>query len=288
MPAGWAVQRMLRDAVTLLYVTIPFLALAVTFLILGKLTGGGWDALDYLVYAMATGVLWAIAVIVYMAWIVIRDGWQPSSIPAMVILSVVGLMAATWAYNRHAREAECRASLEFYQNLVVMPAAQRAPAILEGERFVRTPSVCAVDNLRFALGRHVLDPDPSSPEQDAERRTILAELLRAGLPPDYRLLYGFAVSDADPEATRMLLQQRKAETASGKAEWDLFPEEIVRTLLTRARPTPGAEADRNAVKYRATLAVLVEEAGPDPAKMTGWTRETLLALGLLPASATTQ
>jgi len=274
--------------VTLLYVTIPFLALAVTFLLIGKFAGGGWEALDYLVYAMATGVLWAIAVIVYMAWIVIRDGWQPSSIPAVVVLSVVALLAATWAYNRHAREAECRAALEFYQNLVVLPAIQRAAAIRDGERFVRAPSVCAVDSLRFALGRHVLDPEPSSPERDAERREILAELLRAGLPPDYRLLYGFAVSDADPEATRMLLQQRKTETANGTAEWDVFPEEIVRTLLTRAHTAPGTEADRNAAKYRATLAVLVEEAGPDPAKMTGWTRETLLSLGLLPASATTQ
>jgi hypothetical protein len=286
MPAGWAAQRLLRDAVTLLYVTIPFLALAVTFLILGKLTGGGLDALDYLVYAMATGVLWAAAVILYMAWIVIRDGWQLSSVPAATVLAVVALAVAAWAYDRHAREAECRAAEEFYQTLVVLPAAERAAAIRDGEAFVRTPTICAIDSLRMVLGRHVLDPEPSSPEQDAARRAILAELLAAGLPPDYRLLYGFAVSDADPAATRMLLQRRRLAIRTGGAEWDLFPDDIVRTLLTRAREAPGTEPERNAARYRATLAVLVEEAGPDPTRLTGWTRETLMSLGLLPASAT--
>ena len=65
---------------TLLYITVPFIALAITFLAIGKLSAGGWDALDYLVYAMATGVLWAVVVVCYLLWVVLRDGWQPSSL----------------------------------------------------------------------------------------------------------------------------------------------------------------------------------------------------------------
>ena len=63
-------QRWRRDAVVLLYLTIPLALLAAGFLILGKTTGGGWSSLDYLVYAIATGAAWAIAMLGYLGWTV--------------------------------------------------------------------------------------------------------------------------------------------------------------------------------------------------------------------------
>lgn len=104
-------QRRRGDVTTLLYITLPFAALVLTFLALGKLTGGGWDALDYLAYAMATGALWAAIVVGYLAWMVIRDGWQPSSYPPIAVLALVLVLAAGWAYHRNAEEAACRAAL---------------------------------------------------------------------------------------------------------------------------------------------------------------------------------
>lgn len=102
MVAGWAARRLWRDAAALVYLTIPFAALAATFLILGRLTGGG-DALDYLVYAVATGMLWAAVIVGYLAWIVLRDG----------------------------------------------------------RAYILTPSSCAIEGVRAALGRHL----PAAPSR---------------------------------------------------------------------------------------------------------------------------
>lgn len=150
---------------------------------------------------------------------------------------------------------------------------------------MRSPSVCAVDGLRQVLGRHVLNPAPPSPARDADRRAILAQLLEAGLPPDHRILYGFAVSDADPDATRMLLRRRRTLNAETGTDWQLFPDDIVQPLLGRAWAAPGTTPDPNADRYRATLAVFVEEGRPDPATVPARTRETLTALGLMTAAA---
>lgn len=284
MPGRGIVQRWRRDTVTLVYITVPFVALAIGFLAFGKLSGaGGWDALEYLVYAMAAGVLWAVAVVGYLIWVVIRDGWQPSSFPAIAVLAVVALLAAGWAYRKHAEEADCRAAQAFYLSLPGMPAADRPAAIRQAGAYVRSPAGCAVDGLRLALGRHVLDPEPTSPSQDADRRAILAELLAAGLPPDRQILYGFAVSDADPESTRMLLRRRKALNAEAGEAWDLFPDDMIDPLMTHARTIPGKEPDPRAERCRATLAVFLEEARPDPALMSSWDRKMLAEIGLLSA-----
>ena len=266
---------------TLLYITVPFIALAITFLAIGKLSAGGWDALDYLVYAMATGVLWAVVVVCYLLWVVLRDGWQPSSFPAIAVLVILAAVAAGWAYREHARDAACRAAQAFFVGLPDMPAADRTTAIREGGEYARSGSDCAIDGLRLALGRHVLDPEPSTPAQDATRRAILEELLDAGLPPNHRLLYEFAASDADPAATRMLLRRRKLLIARTGDAWDLFPDDVVQTLITRARTVPGGTPDPNAERYLATLAVFVDEGLADPATLSPRTRETLTALGLL-------
>ncbi|MEQ8817127.1 MAG: hypothetical protein RLO51_23615 [Thalassobaculum sp.] len=266
---------------TLLYITVPFVALALAFLAIGKLSSGGWDALDYLVYAMATGVLWAVVVVCYLVWVVLRDGWQPSSFPAIAVLVLLAAVAAGWGYREFARDAGCRAAQAFFVGLPAMPAAERAAAIRQGGAHVRSGSDCAIDGLRLALGRHVLDPEPSTPAQDAKRRAILEELLEAGLPPTHRVLYEFAASDADPVATRMLLRRRKLLAAGTGESWDLFPDDIVRTLITYSRTAPGDTPDPNAERYRATLAVFVDEGLADPGALPPWLRETLIALGLL-------
>ncbi len=281
MAPHWAVQRIRRDLATLAYVTVPFLALAATFLAIGKLGAGGWDALDYLIYAMATGVLWAGFVVCYLAWVLIRDGWQPSSYPAAAVLAALVLLAAGWAYRESAEDAECNAQQAFFLELPSLSATERTAAIGNGERFVRSGSDCAIDGLRLALGSPAPDDGSPSPDRNAERRAILAELLEAGLPPDQRLLYGFAVSDADPASTRLLLRWRKLQTRRTGAQWPPFPDDIVRTLIGRARTMPGQAEDPAAARYRRTLAVFVEEASPDPQALSQWTRESLIGLGLL-------
>lgn len=282
MATGWTAQRMRRDLSALAYLTVPFVALAMTFLAIGKFGGsGGWEALDYLLYAMATGALWAAVVVGYLVWVVIRDGWQPSSYPAAAVLAILLALAAGWAYRGYAEDKDCRAAQAFYERLPALPAADRTAAIRDGGRHVSSPSGCSIEALRLALGRGVRDPGPSSQADAAERRATLAELLEAGLPPDHRVLYGYAVEDADPASVRLLLRWRKLLNGRTGAAWEMFPDDIVQPLITYARIVPGQPPDPTARRYRATLAVFVEEAAPDPAALSGWTRDALVDLGLL-------
>ncbi len=265
----------------LLYFTVPLALLAAGFLILGKTTGG-WPSLDYLVYAMATGAAWAVVVLGYIGWVLVRDGWQASSLPAAVVLAAVALAAGGWWYARHAEEADCRAAQEFYARLAATRAADRLEAIRAGGPWVSAPSGCAIDGIRTWIGRDPLVNDGATPLSDSERVAVLALLLEAGLPPGYRLLRGYAVEDGDPEATRLLLRRRKALGPAAGADADPFPDDMVQTLITRARTVPGQAPAPDAARYQATLAVLVEEGLDDPSALSEWTRERLTELGLLP------
>lgn len=270
----------------LVYITIAFALLAAGFLIAGKLPGNaGWDSLDYLVYAMATAALWGVAVVGYLIWLVIRDGWQASSIPAAVLLAALVVAAATWGYRRYAEEADCRAAEAFYISLAAMPAGDRPAAIGSAGAYVTSPSDCAIDGLSYAFGRSLLAPDAGSTLPDDERYETLSQLLDAGLPPGDRLLFDMAVNGADAPAVRLLLRRRKSlnEAGTDGAPWDLFPDLVVQPLITRARVLPDAPVDAHATAYRTTLSVFVADGQPNPSALSASTRRALTELGLLPA-----
>lgn len=266
----------------LLYITLPFALAAAGLVYYAEYVATGWDRLGYAAMAMMAGAVWAVAVLGYCVWIVVRDGWQLSSAPAIALLAVAATAGAVWGYRHYAEGAACRAQQGFYEQLAAAPAADRPELVAAHRRLIQTPSPCTADALALRFGRHVLDTDPPA-MPDAERHAALALLLEAGLTPGYGLLYRFAASYADPEATRLLLERRRALNADG-GDWELFPDAIVRPLLTRATaPTDDPDAPLVA-RSRATLRVLVEEGRPDPATLPAWMRDRLTDLGLLPAA----
>lgn len=276
-------RRWRRDALTLALLSAPF-ALLVAACLAGAELAQGWASLDYVVWALVAGGAWAAAVVGFLAWTVIRDGWQPSAAPAIVVLCGVGVLAAGWGYLEFAEERECRAADQLYARLTAGTAAggstegstERAAAIRDGGRLVTHPSPCALDALLLNLGRDPALPADARSPSGPLRRAVLAELLQAGLPPADRLLYEYAVGDADAEAVRLLLRRRRVLIEELGADWNLFPDDIVRLLIERARSGPAAE------RYRATLGAFVQEGLPDPSILTDWTEDRLRALGLLP------
>lgn len=267
---------------TLLWITLPFALLAIGLLAGGRFAGGGWAALDFLVYAMLVAALWALTATGWLVWVVLRDGWQVSSAPAMLVLAALALLAAGWGWRHHAAEADCRAAQRFYAGLAAMAASERPAAIRAGGHFITAPDQCALDALVLGFGRSVLVPQDGSRLPDGERLAVLGALLDAGLPPADRLLYSYAVDDADADATRLLLQRRSMLNAQAAAGWAMFPEHIVQPLIARARAGAGIPSDPAASRFRTTLGVFVAEGLPDPSALPEGLRSELAGLGLLP------
>lgn len=271
-----AFQRWRRDGLVLATLSAPF-ALLVAGILAAAEAAGGWEALDYLVWALAAGCAWACTVLIYLAWTLLRDGWRLSSLPAIVVLCGVALLAAVWGYLDYAEDRECRAADRLFAGLADAPAAERAVTIGDAGRLVTDPSPCALDALLVHLGGRPASP---SPTLDRRRHAALEELLQAGLPPADELLYGFAVDEPDADAVRLLLRHRRALNEEAGTFWDLFPDDLVHTLVQRA--TAAAPTAGDADRYRAVLAVIVQEGLPDPSILTDWTEGQLRGLGLLP------
>lgn len=270
-----------KDALALAAISAPFAVLVAGLLVAGEFAGGGWAALDYLVLALAACALWAVAAVGYLLWIVIRDGWAASSAPAIGVLGTLALVAAVWGYLEYAEDLDCRAAQGLFERLAVMPAEERAAAIRAERQRIREPSPCALDALLLAFSRGAVAPATGIRVPGHERLAVLAELLQAGMPPVDRLLYSYAVNDSDADASRLLLRRRKALNEEAGSYWELFPDDVIQPLITRARGDPGTEPDATALRYRATLRVFVDEGLPDRYALSEWTWQRLDELGLL-------
>lgn len=68
--------------------SLGFIAVAAGFFIAGE-HATGWDGLSYFIYGMAAVVLWALVSMIYLIWVVIRDGWRKPNIPALAGIAII-------------------------------------------------------------------------------------------------------------------------------------------------------------------------------------------------------
>lgn len=80
--------RMPKYLITLFYLTLGFGAVVAGFFIAGE-HATGWDGLSYIIYGMGVAALWALVSVIYLIWILIRDGWRKSAIPAAFLIIVI-------------------------------------------------------------------------------------------------------------------------------------------------------------------------------------------------------
>jgi hypothetical protein len=254
-----------------LWIALPFLLVAAALWFWPAVTGqGGWAPLSYALYATVVAGIGAVAVLGYLAWIVVRDGLQASTAPAAaaVVLAVGGVAWFFW--SRHADEAGCVAAQAFQDELAAMPADARLAAIRDAGRAVSRPHVCA-----YGAVAHHFGPPGDLPE--AEKRAALAALLAAGMPADERLLYRLAVDTPDAEAVRMLVRRR------AEAGLEPMPPYSLRALVSAIRSSGDADGAGEGPELRAVLAVWAEETRPTAASVPEDLRRDLDELGALPA-----
>ena len=165
-----------RDARILLLTTLPF-ALVVGGLMLAAQSPwvGGWEPLTLVIYAVGVAALWAAMVVCYLVWIVIREGWQASSLPAAVLLVLIAAGAGAWGFSAWAEERACQRAFAFYGDLPALTAGRRAsppipprpgphggPASICGDPGPR-PTPCAAHRLGKPGGTGLSDEERGGP-----------------------------------------------------------------------------------------------------------------------------
>lgn len=68
--------------------SIGLIAVAAGFFIAGE-HATGWDGLSYFIYGMAAVALWALVSVIYLIWVVVRDGWRKPNIPALAGIAII-------------------------------------------------------------------------------------------------------------------------------------------------------------------------------------------------------
>lgn len=270
-----------RDARILLLTTLPFAVVAGGLMLAAQSPWvGGWEPLTLVLYAVGVAALWAVVVIGYLVWIVIREGWRASSLPAAAILVLIAAGAGAWGIRAWAEERACQRAYAFYETLPALSEDARRTAIREAGRLVTRPSICGVQGMTETL---LPRPDLAIGEQglsDPERWGLLAELLEAGLPPEGHLLFMFGAYRPDPEAVRLLLARRAWLNARNPDDWPVVPDGTLRDVLERAGSCDGRPPDAEEHRHRAVARVILESGDVEPTTLPASMRERLVCLGL--------
>jgi hypothetical protein len=80
--------RIPKYLLTLFYLTLGFGAVVAGFFIAGEMASG-WDRLSHVIYGMGVAALWALVSVIYLIWILTRDGCRKSAIPAVFFIIVI-------------------------------------------------------------------------------------------------------------------------------------------------------------------------------------------------------
>jgi hypothetical protein len=208
---------------TLLHISIPFLLVAGTLLIVGAYFSSGWDGLSLFIYAAIVGAMWAAIVLGWCAWIVLRDGLQASNIAPGAVLMAALLAAGIWGGRTLIEDRRCQRAAAFFATFAQADPAARPALIEQSRRYIDEPTWCGIEMISYRLG---LDDDgkPAAHASHSDRLAALGQLLDGGLAPDDRLLY-HAARDGDAGAVRLLTERRAALNQAGDtaARWEAYP-----------------------------------------------------------------
>jgi hypothetical protein len=277
-----------KDIRVLIYIALPFLVVGGSLFLASQIVGG-WDALEYFIYALIVAAVWAVVTAGYLVWIIIRDRWSTAAgIASCAVLGTVLAVAATWGLLWYREDSLCRADIAFYEDLAAATQQQRQALIAEGGHYIAQPSLCARDGLMTYFGRYAAYPRGKPPPGDDERLAVLEDLLSAGLPPDDSLLLSFT-RYADAGAVELIMARRIFLRDGGDERWSAFPSRAARVAAGRTycgSDVPAARDEKEAAdraRFREILVAMVTAVPPDPALLNPPLRRQLDCLGLVKA-----
>jgi hypothetical protein len=203
-----------KDVLLLLYLSIPFLLVAAALFVAGEYFVKGWDGLSLAIYSFFVLGAWVVVLLAWCAWIVLRDGFQPSSILPVALLFAALVGTGIWVSSKLLEQRRCAQSADFFAAFAAAAPSERTYLVSQGQRFISNPTFCGLDAVQYWFG---FDPDgqPDSSGSDADRLAAIRQLLAAGLLPVDSLLYEAARSgDAD-----LAILYAEFRSAAGLEPW---------------------------------------------------------------------
>ncbi|RED54386.1 hypothetical protein [Aestuariispira insulae] len=267
---------MKRELLIMLYLTIPFLLVGSVFFLLGKTTGDGpWKALGYLILMGYTAIAWTVVMVGYSSWILMRDGFQASSWPAMVIPGLVLISGVYWGISTflaHHGEGKART---FIEEFVAARGTEKDRLVSENRALLEKGGDVMRETIAFRIG---YNPEPvygrRSPD-DGERMRMLEMLLQGGLRVDRRLFYALVADQGDLVAASVLVRFMKADHRQDQSFAAMVPDHAFKHILGRSRACSSELADGPTIRYRGVLKHLIEEIQPDLSEFPETVRKQL-------------
>lgn len=145
-------RSMPRDLLILLYISVPLLAVAGALFVAGEYLVTGWDGLSLVLYGVAVLGVWAVMVLCLCAWIVLRDGFRPTSIlPAAVLIIAFG-GAGIWGGLKLLEQQHCERSADFFAAVAAASPAEREELIGMHPDILAEPTWCGFDAVQYWFG----------------------------------------------------------------------------------------------------------------------------------------
>lgn len=76
---------------------------------------GGWEGPGYFYFLLWALGAWAVAVLLYLAWVVSRAGMEGPGVAAVLVAAVIA--GAYFGYQKNREGGDCRAAHQFYERL---------------------------------------------------------------------------------------------------------------------------------------------------------------------------
>ncbi|WP_343563041.1 hypothetical protein [Kiloniella sp. b19] len=222
---------MSRDFVILAFITLPFLLVSIWLAVQMNDSRNGFEGAAWFLVLLAVAGGWGLIVSGYSGWVLLRDGIGLKTLPYAAFLCGYLVLAGYLYYDYFSEAAPDRQSGVFSDAFVEAVSFEARLKLIERHRSeLENPHVALVEQLAYVLSPHGEQGGDVSLMDEKERLALLQALVDYGLLPSPVVLNIMAVSNADPEAAKLLIAKRR-EMQGWEGE-DVFPS--VRKRLAHA------------------------------------------------------
>lgn len=236
-----------RDLFLLLYVTVPCWAVTAGLFLAGEYVVKGWGGLSLVIYGAVVLAIWLFLVLALCIWILLRDGFLPSSTSPALVLMLALIGGAIWGSSKWLEQRQCTQSGEFFSAYANAAPGERSGMITANRSLVVQPNQCGLEMVQYWFG---LDHEGQPVLPAAQQRLQgLRLLLGAGMTPTEAMMY-----EAARHGDREMIELYAAARAT--ADMEVWPPRAASAALQEYETLPPQSLRRG--EYESLLRLFVE------------------------------